>query len=682
MLGKDITLQEAKAAHEELVKKILECDKAYYEDNQPLVSDAEYDHLVSICKSLEAKYSELAENSILTKVSGKVSEKFKKVEHKIPMLSLANIFEDKEVPEFITKIQKYVKINYFPEIVAELKIDGLSFSTIYKDGKLHVASTRGDGAYGEDVTENIKRISGFPQKIKTDLQVLEVRGEIFISKKDFKKLNQNQQLLGKQLFSNPRNAAAGSLRQLDSNITAERPLKYFVYSVGEKTIDLANNQWQLLKELEDIGFCVCPHRNLCKSEEEILEFYNDTKLARESLEYEIDGIVYKINDFILAERLGVVGRTPRFAVAHKFPAEIAKTKLIDIEIQVGRTGAITPVAILAPVNISGVVISRASLYNFDEIERKDIRIGDVVAIQRAGDVIPKIMSVSLAERDASCAEYIIPTNCPVCKSLLVKEENNAVTRCENGLLCGAQAYERLVHFVSKPCLDIEGLGKKQIEFLLSNGYIRGPLDILTFKTNTKLEELRNEVGWGDKSVDNLLKAIELSKNITLERFIFSLGIRYIGEISSKILTNIYKTADGFLSSMVSLSENNSELEYELNLVDGIGPKIITSLSDFFKVNANVELLKELNAELKISDATISSKGPLQDKVIVFTGLLTSQSRAEAKNIAEKLGAKVTNSVTSKTDYLVCGADPGSKFSNAVKLGVKILQEEEWLELIK
>ncbi len=680
-LNKDITFEEAKSAHTKLVNKILECDKAYYEENSPIISDAEYDQLVSICKSLEDKYSELAENSIFGTVSGHVAEKFKKVEHKVPMLSLANIFEDYEIPEFIQRIQKYIKIDYFPEIVAELKIDGLSFSATYLNGNLHVASTRGDGLHGEDVTENIKTIKDFPKTIKTDLEILEVRGEIFIEKKAFEKLNQNQQLAGKQVFANPRNAAAGSLRQLDSRVTAERPLKYFVYSVGGQTDNLASNQWELLKKLEEIGFFVCPLKTLCASEKEMVEYYNNKKALRESLEYEIDGIVYKINDFLLARRLGVVGRTPRFAVAHKFPAELTKTRLNDIEIQVGRTGAITPVAILESVNLAGVIISRASLYNFEEIERKDIRVGDLVAIQRAGDVIPKVMSVLLSERNISSVKYKPPSNCPACSSALAKEEDNAVLRCENGLLCPAQVQERLVHFVSKACLDIEGLGKKQVEFLLINNYITSPIDILNLRTSPRLEELKEEIGWGNKSVENLLNAIESAKNTTLDRFIFSLGIRYVGEISSKVLAGIYKSIDKFLEDMVNLA-NNRDGQCDLKLVDGIGPKIITSLIDFFKVEDNVNLLHNLKSLLNIADFVPTSKGPLQDKIIVFTGSLNLQSRAEAKNIAENLGAKVTSSVTSKTDFLVCGSDPGSKFSNAVKLGVKILQEEEWLNLIK
>ena len=683
MIEKNINLENARALHKSLIDQILKCDVAYYEENNSIISDAEYDQLVTTCKALEKKFLELAKNSIFSKVSGNVSEKFGKVKHEIPMLSLANIFEEIELADFIEKLQKYVKIDYIPLFVAELKIDGLSFSAIYEEGRLKVASTRGNGFYGEDVTENIKTIKNFPVTINTQIRLLEVRGEIYINKEDFELLNQRQQLQNKQIFSNPRNAASGALRQLDARITAERPLKYFVYSVGQQTENLSRNQNDLLVELENLGFSVCSIRKLCHSREEILEFYNHIKTIRKKLDFEIDGVVYKINDLALSQRLGFIGRTPRFAVAHKFPAEIAKTTLNSIEVQVGRTGALTPVAILKPINISGVTISRASLYNFEEIERKDIRPGDIVSIHRAGEVIPKVTGVDFAERKEGIEKYIVPQTCPACGFEVSKKENDAIIRCKNGLLCPAQALERLIHFVSKPCLNIEGLGKKQIEFLLINHYIKNPVDIFNLKFCEKIENLKEEDGWGNKSVDNLLHNIENSKNITLDKFIFSLAIRYVGEVSATLLSKIFVTVENFVESMYKLSFNDAQLLEELQQLDGIGPKIIDSLIEFFRIEENKKILESLTKILIIFPYHIANQNSrLQNKILVFTGTLIFQSRAEAKNLAEKLGAKVTNVVTSKTDMLICGKNPGSKFSQGIKLGVKILQENEWLDLIK
>ena len=683
MIEKNINLENARALHKSLIDQILKCDVAYYEENNSIISDAEYDQLVTTCKALEKKFLELAKNSIFSKVSGNVSEKFGKVKHEIPMLSLANIFEEIELADFIEKLQKYVKIDYIPLFVAELKIDGLSFSAIYEEGRLKVASTRGNGFYGEDVTENIKTIKNFPVTINTQIRLLEVRGEIYINKEDFELLNQRQQLQNKQIFSNPRNAASGALRQLDARITAERPLKYFVYSVGQQTENLSRNQNDLLVELENLGFSVCSIRKLCHSREEILEFYNHIKTIRKKLDFEIDGVVYKINDLALSQRLGFIGRTPRFAVAHKFPAEIAKTTLNSIEVQVGRTGALTPVAILKPINISGVTISRASLYNFEEIERKDIRPGDIVSIHRAGEVIPKVTGVDFAERKEGIEKYIVPQTCPACGFEVSKKENDAIIRCKNGLLCPAQALERLIHFVSKPCLNIEGLGKKQIEFLLINHYIKNPVDIFNLKFCEKIENLKEEDGWGNKSVDNLLHNIENSKNITLDKFIFSLAIRYVGEVSAALLSKIFVTVENFVESMYKLSFNDAQLLEELQQLDGIGPKIIDSLIEFFRIEENKKILESLTKILIIFPYHIANQNSrLQNKILVFTGTLIFQSRAEAKNLAEKLGAKVTNVVTSKTDMLICGKNPGSKFSQGIKLGVKILQENEWLDLIK
>ena len=670
--------EEAKAIYQSTTLKIIECDKAYYEDDAPIISDSEYDQLTQVLLSLEKEYPELKVGSVTTKVAGKVSDKFKKVLHKVPMISLANIFEIEEIPDFIEKVQKYIKIDYFPEVFAELKIDGLSFSAEYENGKLVVASTRGDGEYGEDITANIKTIKNFPHTLNTNLERLEVRGEIFIDKKDFEKLNKEQLELSKQIFANPRNAAAGSLRQLDSNITALRPLKYFVYTVGELSKPLAETQEDLLNKLESLGFAVCTTRIKCISISSIEDYYKNVLKTREALPFEIDGVVYKINDFALCKRLGVVGRTPRHATAHKFPAVLAKTKLKDISVQVGRTGALTPVAILEPINVAGVVVSRASLHNFDEIERLDIRIGDSVLIQRAGDVIPKIMEVVIADRAESFTQFEIPQACPSCSSPVHKDVDDAIIRCDNGLMCPDQVSERLAHFASKQCVGIEGLARKQTEFLIQKNYIKNPVDIMMLPSNPRIEDLKKEEGWGELSVLNLINSIEDSRKISLERFIFSMGIRHIGEITAKQIARIYVSPDNFIQYMLVLANGDEAVRAQLEQVDGIGSKIVESLIEFFSLSVNSNLLISLTKCFDIQDAKQVMEGVLSGKIIVFTGTMEKQSRAEAKNIAEKLGAKVTNSVTSKTDFLVTGESAGSKLSEAKKLGVKVLTEEEWL----
>ncbi len=676
------TFKEAKALYQEISEQIKVNNKLYYEEDSPAISDAEYDQLTQTCAKLLELYPELAENSIINKIGGKASQKFKKVKHKLPMLSLANIFEKEEIPTFIERIQKYLRIDYIPEIVAELKIDGLSFSATFICGKLSVASTRGDGEYGEDITQNILTIKNFPTQIDTDIEEIEVRGEIYIDKADFIALNENQTNLGKQIFANPRNAAAGSLRQLDSKITSERPLKYFVYSIGYSSGNFANKQSDLLRLLKKLNFETSPNIEICSSESEISTYYDKIISIREELPFEIDGVVYKINDFALCDRLGFVGKAPRFATAHKFPAMLGKTKLNKIIIQVGRTGTLTPVAVLEPISIGGVIVSRASLYNFDEIERKDIRENDTVILQRAGDVIPKIMEVCLDERKHDAQKFNIPTHCPSCLMPVIRTDGDAIIRCENSLFCKAQIAERLSYFVSKPCLNIDSLGAKQIEFLLNKKYIESPQDILNLPNTPKLDELAKEEGWGVTSVENLKNNINKAKIISLDRLILSLGIRNIGEITAKLLAKIYKTPDMFLLSMEKLGLGENSIKMQLDEIDGIGKTIVESLCSFFKYENNVNLFKDLMNLLDIQDYTVNNHGILTDKIIVFTGTLNLQSRAEAKNLAEKLGAKVTNSVTSKTNFLVVGDNPGSKLKEAEKHGVKILQEDEWVIMAK
>ena len=675
-----INKKEAEKAHKQLKEEILRHDSLYYEQNMPEISDSEYDQLVQLCIGLENRFSELKNATIEKKVSGKASEKFIKVGHIEPMLSLANIFEENEFDEFVSRVQKYIKINYFPEILAELKIDGLSFNALYNDGKLKSAATRGDGYIGEDITENIKTIENFPNEIAIKDKI-EVRGEVFMNREDFIQLNKSHLEENKTIFANPRNAASGSLRQLDKNITAKRPLKYLAYGVGHGQANLANTQSQLLEKLQQLGFKTSQYRKLCKNKKDAIEFYRQIVKERDNLPFEVDGVVYKINDFSLAKRLGFVGRTPRYAAAYKFPAMLGKTRLKKISLQVGRTGSITPVAELEPINIAGVNVSRASLHNFEEIKRKDIREGDVVRLQRAGDVIPQIMEVVEEERKIALNKFEIPTYCPSCGSKVFKKENEAIVRCENGLKCPAQIYERLVHFVSKPCLNIEGLAKKHIKFLLDKNYIKDPLDIITLDKSEKLKDLEQEERFGKLSVQNIASGIAKAKNTTLSRFIFSLGIRFVGELSSRQLARIYITKDKFLSEMRQISSNEEKKQALIN-IDGFGSKIVESISDFFSCPANLSLTEQIANEMEISAEEIYTQSNLSNKIVVFTGSLNSQSRSEAKTLAAKLGAKVSNTVSGKTDYVIAGDSSGNKLKKAKDLNIKIINEEEWLELSK
>ncbi|MDX2050376.1 MAG: NAD-dependent DNA ligase LigA [Rickettsiaceae bacterium] len=675
--------KEAHELHKLLTKKIREYNKQYYENNNSEVSDAEYDQLMALYKNLEHKFPLLKlQDSVADEVGGSAAEGFKKIEHKIPMLSLSNIFEEDEINDFIEKIQRFLKINYIPTIVAELKIDGVSFSATYKNGKLLHAATRGDGYVGEDITENIKTIKGFPQQINLKEEFFEVRGEVYIRKDDFEALNESSLNQNKHVFANPRNAASGSLRQLDSNITKMRPLKYFVYSLGAVSSSFSDTQSNTLMQLGQLGFCVNENFAVCHNIYDIVKFYEKFLAIRDELPYEIDGIVYKVNDLSLWDRLGYVGKTPRFATAHKFPAALGKTKVLDIKIQVGRTGALTPVAILEPVNIGGAEVTRASLHNFDEIFRKDIRIGDIVTLKRAGDVIPQIDSVSKSDRLEFLKAFEMPSICPSCGEKVDKQEDDAVLRCGNSLNCPDQKYRTIVHFISKACFDIAGLAKKNIEFLLSKKYINNAVDIFDIPDSQDiLYKLAQEPGWGAVSVQNLVNSIIRAKNISLDRFIFSLGIRHVGALTSKELAKIYTNAHSFLEAMQKLSNGDQYVYESLINIDGLGNSVIESLSLFFSHKINITMVEKLIDQVQIIEQkTIYSH--LQNKLIVFTGTLKNSSRQEAKSIAEKLGAKVTSSITSKTDYLVVGDSPGSKLKEAQKQGVKILNEEAWEDLVK
>jgi len=683
--AKNLLERDAKSLLDRLRSKVQMYNQSYYQDNTSLVSDAEYDQLLLAIHQIEKQYPNLVLQDSPTQTVGyKVIDEFKKIPHKVPMLSLANAFSEEDLDEFITRIQNFLSISHMPTICCELKIDGVSFSVRYENGKLINASSRGDGFVGEDITHNVLAIAGLPHHLINVPEIFEVRGEVYINKNDLVSLNIEQEKSKKQIFANPRNAASGSLRQLDGNVAASRPLKYFIYGIGEvsgKDIEITpDHQSALLDYFASLGFAVNPKRVIANSKSEILEFYNDVMESRDNFPYEIDGIVYKINDFAYAKRLGFVARAPRFAIAHKFPAIIGSTKLNAITIQVGRTGALTPVAELDPISIGGVVVSRASLHNMDEIERKDVREGDVVFLQRAGDVIPQILGVDLSKREASVEKFKLPTHCPSCGEPVFIYEDEAIIRCENGFACPAQIYERLVHFVSRGAVNIDGLGKQQIAFLLEQKLISDPVSIFTFLTDDIEIYLGAQNGWGAKSVVNLKKTIANSRDVSLAKFIYSLGIRHIGESNAKLLAEEVVTAKAFLECLHAIRNGNTDAIEKLNNLPGIGEKIIEMIKEFCSLACNIELVEKLIDVLIVEDCNFDKiESALSGKIIVFTGSLESMSRPEAKEMAEKLGCKVASTVSKNVDIVVAGADAGSKLKKASELGVKVITEEEWRE---
>ncbi|TVS97096.1 NAD-dependent DNA ligase LigA [Wolbachia pipientis] len=638
----------------------------YHQKNKPEISDAEYDELKKKLAEIEAQFPEIYATQ--DSVGAPPDERFSKVEHQEPMLSLENAYDEQGVEKFLSKIKRFL-IEDKIEILCEPKIDGLSFSAIYEDGRFVKAATRGDGFLGEDVTHNVATIKGFPKFLQGGQGRLEVRGEIYISNSDFLKLNENNE------FANPRNAAAGSLKQLDANITASRPLRYFAYSLiggAEKS------QSEILNKLEALGFCVNEHQSLTSSLDEMLKFYNEVYSCRYNLDYDIDGIVYKVNDLVLQNRLGNTHKAPRSALAYKFSAVYAKTKLNKIFIQVGRTGILTPVANLVPVNIGGVLVSRASLHNQDEIKRKDIREGDIVTIKRAGDVIPQIIEVNRDSRLPNTPEFVFPGVCPECGSKVRQVEGEAAVRCPEEFACKAQIIEKLKHFVSKDAFDIVGLGDKQIEFFYDLGLIKQIHDIFTLEEKLDEFNLEEQSGWGEKSIANLLNSIQSRRVITLDRFIFSLGIRFIGQVAAELLADYYVSYYNWYNSMIELSSDNTELVG----IDGIGKKGAESLESFFSKEHNIKMLNDLTACLQILPVSSnSSDSVLNNKIIVFTGKLLVMSRGEAKVRAKVLGAKISSSLSTKTDYLIAGEDPGSKYKKAVELGVEILDEDQWNKVV-
>jgi DNA ligase (NAD+) len=678
-------LEEARAEHDTLGAEIAKHDALYHGQDAPVISDAEYDALRRRYSELEEVFPSLASaDSQNKRVGAAPSEKFAKVRHVVPMLSLGNIFEESEVTEFCARVRRFLGLAESAELemVAEPKIDGLSCSLRYEGGVLVQAATRGDGFEGEDVTNNVRTIATIPHELTGAPEIFEVRGEVFMAKEDFLSMNARQQEAGKPVFANPRNAAAGSLRQLDARITAARPLRFFAYTWGEISAPPADTQFGMIEAFKRFGLPVNPLTKLCVSAPEMIAQFKAIEAQRATLGYDIDGVVYKVNSLALQERLGFVSRSPRWAVAHKFPAEQATTIVDGIEINVGRTGALTPVAKLRPVTVGGVVVSNATLHNEDEIARKDVRIGDTVRVQRAGDVIPQVLEVLLDYRPAGAKSYKFPDVCPVCGSAALREIDektgvaDVVRRCTGTLVCPAQAVERLKHFCSRNAFDIEGLGDKQIELFFAEGLIKTAADIFTLEARDGANgpRLSEREGFGELSARNLFAAIEARRSISVNRFIYALGIRHIGETNARRLARHFGDFAPLRAAALT-----PEGRAEIDSIDGIGPTVAEALVDFFAEPHNETALDQLLGEVKtIPMEAVAAGHPLAGKTVVFTGSLEKMTRDEAKAMAERLGAKVSGSVSAKTDLLVAGPGAGSKLAKARELGVEAIDEEEWL----
>lgn len=685
--------EQARLEHEKLVVEIRAHDQRYYQDDAPEVTDAEYDALRQRLIELEAAHPDLVTPDSPTQTVGAApASGFGKIVHARPMLSLGNAFSEEDVADFIQRIRRFLNLDEADEVAinAEPKIDGLSASIRYENGRLVQAATRGDGREGENVTENILTIDDIPRKLPEGApEVFEVRGEVYMAKPAFQALNETQAAAEKQIYANPRNAAAGSLRQLDAAITASRKLSFFAYSWGEVSALPAETQSGVLEALDRWGFTVNPRTRICRNVEEIMALYRDIETARGSLDYDIDGVVYKVDRLDWQDRLGYVSRSPRFAIAHKFPAEKAVTILRGIDIQVGRTGSLTPVARLEPVTVGGVVVSNATLHNEDEIARKDVRVGDTVTVQRAGDVIPQILGHLPDKRPPDAVPYVFPEICPACGSAATREvrdngELDVRRRCTGGLICPAQAVERLKHFVSRNAFDIEGLGARQIEMFHETGEIMTPGDIFTLRARNSVLKLEEREGFGELSVRNLFDAIDVRREIGIERFLFALGIRNIGQQTARLLSANYLTLDALLETVNRAAEGgrDSEAWLELTGIDGIGDTAISALAGFVAEPHNRDVLNRLLSEITVIPFEAPSReSPVAGKTVVFTGTLETMTRDEAKARAESLGAKVSGSVSKKTDYLVAGPGAGSKAKKAADLGVATLTEQEWLDLI-
>ncbi len=696
--------EQAKQELARLAAEILHHDERYHGEDAPEISDAEYDALRRRNLAIEQAFPDLVrEDSPSKRVGFGALDKFEKLTHAIPMLSLGNAFSDEDVADFWDSIMRFLKISERPALTAEPKIDGLSLSLRYENGRLVSAGTRGDGETGENVTLNARTITDIPNHLVGDdiPDVVEVRGEVYMTKAAFAELNARMEAEGRPLYVNPRNTAAGSLRQLDSSITAQRPLRFFAYAWGEMSEVPLDTQLEMVRQLADWGFVTNPLMELFETPEALLAHYHRIEEERADLAYDIDGVVYKVNDLALQERLGFRSNNPRWAIAHKFPAEKAWTILKDIEIQVGRTGALTPVARLEPVTVGGVVVTNATLHNEDYIkgigndgqpirDGKDLRIGDRVMIQRAGDVIPQILDTDLKERSADAKPFEFPTICPACGSHAVRDVNAAsgkvdsVRRCTGGLICPAQAVERLKHFVGRNAFDIDGLGDKQVDAFYRDGLIMNAADIFTLRERDQrsLKRLKDREGWGATSAAKLFDAIDERRNIDLYRFIFGLGIRHVGEQTAKDLARSYGGIEAFSEAMMKIAGGDDAAFADLLNIDGIGRTVATALKEFFAEERNLAVYHALLQQVDpVPPKAADTSSPVAGKTIVFTGSLEQMTRDEAKAMAERLGAKVSGSVSAKTDLLVAGPGAGSKLKKAQELGVETVDEDGWFEMI-
>lgn len=696
------SLSEAAAEKElsRLAGLLEQANTEYHANDAPTMSDAEYDAYKKRNLALEKRFPHLKRaDSPTEKVGADPSVGFSKVAHSIPMLSLANAFDDGDVHDFVQRVRKHLGLSDADplQFTSEPKIDGLSLSLRYENGALVQAATRGDGAVGENVTANARTINDIPKQVFNAPDILEVRGEVYMSHADFDALNAKQNAAGAKTFANPRNAAAGSLRQLDARITQNRPLKFFAYAWGTLSAPLGSTQQQSIDRLKSLGFQTNDLTVRCDGPEDLLSQYRRIEEHRAALDYDIDGVVYKVDDLDLQRRLGFRSTTPRWAIAHKFPAELAWTELQSIDIQVGRTGALSPVARLTPITVGGVVVSNATLHNEDYIAGrdnkgdvirggKDIRAGDHVQVYRAGDVIPKVADVDMSKRPADATPFEFPTTCPECGSDAVRETGDAVRRCIGGLICPAQAVERLKHFVSRAAFDIDGLGAKQIEQFYNDGWVSEPADIFRLRERhaAGMQQLKNRDGWGEKSANNLFDAIDEKRQIPLARLIFALGIRHVGEAASNLIAQHYVTYDAFEQSMLAAQSREGDAWEDLLSVDGVGTVMAQSLVHAMGQPAERSSIDRLVAQLDVqsSKPVVSDGSPVAGKTVVFTGTLGKMTRAEAKSRAESLGAKVSGSVSAKTDFLVAGPGAGSKAKKAAELGVRTLDEDGWLALIE
>ncbi|WP_298986313.1 NAD-dependent DNA ligase LigA [uncultured Roseibium sp.] len=690
-----------------LAAEIAEHDRRYHQEDAPTISDADYDALRRRNTAIEERFPDLAvAEGPSTQVGAAPASGFGKIAHRVPMLSLDNAFNDDDVRDFVGRVRRFLKFDPLQGVLgvtAEPKIDGLSLSLRFENGDLVYAATRGDGTTGENVTANARTIKDIPQTLAGKVpEIVEIRGEVYMAHKDFQALNERMAANGGKVFANPRNAAAGSLRQLKSEITASRPLRFFAYAWGEMSAMPAETQFGMVGRLKDWGFQINPLMKRCETVEELLGVYHGIEENRARLDYDIDGVVYKVDRLDLQERLGFVSRSPRWAIAHKFPAEQAFTVLNDIEIQVGRTGALTPVAKLEPITVGGVVVSNATLHNEDYIkgigqdgeplrDGKDLRIGDTVKIQRAGDVIPQIVDIDLEKRPVDAVAFEFPTVCPSCGSHAVREVNektgrvDAVRRCTGGLICPAQATEKLKHFVSRNAFDIEGFGDKQVDAFYQDGLVMSPADIFTLEERDKrsLTKLRNREGWGALSAKNLFEAINARRDIDLHRFIFALGIRHVGEGNGKLLARAYGSWQAFYDAMQAAHDTSGEAFADLNDIDGIGHIVADALVEFFAEQRNRAQLDALLEEVRPKEAEkIDATGsPVAGKTVVFTGSLERMTREEAKAMAERFAAKVSGSVSKKTDLVVAGPGAGSKLKKAQDLDVEVISEDDWFDLV-